>query len=324
VPFVLTILHATEADALEHEGQSPAPARRATIDAGERALRLHTGRGNLLRPILAQQRMFLGRDAWFAGEDPRPHFTAGWNSFEEALKIMPGHPAAVAQFANAVDTEAAILFALGDDPCPKLEDLVDRMDALLKKSPGLGMLEAMEAELLADEARFLVERGGDPTALLARSVPILDRGSRAAPQDMNLIVSRAIASIAEARWRSSRGSDPTALLDRAEKQIATLGSRSSEDLPQEFLARASLSRAQWLVRSGKSSSAPAADGIRRVDKALEARRGDPDLWVLKSQLQALAGDAAAARASLERAWSINPLIKGGTASHAAEALLATR
>ena len=324
IPFVLTLLHATEADALQHEGKSPAPARRATIDAGERALRMHTGRGTLLRPIVAQQRMFLGRDAWLAGEDPRPHFAAGWKAFEEALKSMPDNPAAVAQFANAVDTEAWILFALGDDPCPKLANLVDRLDALLKKSPGLGGLEAIEAELLADEALFLVDRGGDPTAVLARGLPILDRIGRAAPQDMNLGVSRAMAAIAEARWRSSRGSDPTALLDRAEKHIATFGPRSSEDLPQEFLARASLTRAEWLVRNGRTGSAPAADGVRRVDKALEARRGDPDLWVLKSRLQALAGNSPGARESLEHAWSINGLVRGGPASHAAEALLATR
>jgi hypothetical protein len=61
-----------------------------------------------------------------------------------------------------------------------------------------------------------------------------------------------------------------------------------------------------------------------VKKALEARGGDPDLWVLEAQLQALAGDAPAARASLEHAWAINPLVRGGPASHEAEALLATR
>jgi hypothetical protein len=46
--------------------------------------------------------------------------------------------------------------------------------------------------------------------------------------------------------------------------------------------------------------------------------------VLEAQLEALGGNAPAARVSLERAWAINPLIKGGPASHAAEALLATR
>ena len=141
---------------------------------------------------------------------------------------------------------------------------------------------------------------------------------------MNLLVARAIVWIAEARWRTSRGSDPTALLDRAEKHIATLGPRTSEDVPQEYLARGALERARWLTRAGKPASAAAADGIQRVQKALQVRPGDPDLWVLKAQLEALGGDVPAARTSLERAWGINPLVRGGPASRAAEALLATR
>ena len=324
VPFVLTLLHATEADALQHEGKPTTGARRAAIEAGERALRLNTGRGNLIRPIVAQQRMFLGKDAWLAGEDPRPHFAAGWQAFEETLKVMPGQPAALAQLGTVVDMEAGILLALGEDPCPKLEDVVSRMDQELQEDPGLTMIEGIEGELLADEALFLGERGGDPTAVLARSVPLLDRAGRADPQDMNLLVARAVVWIAEARWLTSQGSDPTPLLDRAEKHIATLGPRTVEDVPQEYLARGALERARWLTRAGKPASAAAADGIRRVQKALQARPGDPDLWVLKAQLEALGGDAPAARASLERAWGINPLVRGGPAYHAAEALLVTR
>jgi hypothetical protein len=153
---------------------------------------------------------------------------------------------------------------------------------------------------------------------------MIERATRAEPQDVNVVVSRAAAWIAEARWLMSRGSDPTALLERAERHIATLGPRTGEDLPQEFLARTSLDRARWLSRTGKPPSAAAAKGIEHVQKAQQARPGDPDLWVLQAQLKALAGDAPAARESLERAWAINPLIKGGPGSHAAEALLATR
>ena len=323
VPFVLTLLHASEADALQHEGKSPAAARRAAIAAGERALRMNTGRGNLLRPIVAQQRMFLGRDAWLGGEDPRPHFAAGWTAFEEAAKVT-GHPATLAQFASAVDVEAGVLFALGEDPSPKLETLVTRLDEALKKAPGLAMLEGIEAELLADEAFYLSRRGGDPTAILARGIPMLERAGKAAPQDANVVVSGALAWLAEACWRSSKGLEPTPLLDRAEKQIATLGPRTGEDLPQEYLARIALERARWLSRIGKPAATAAAGGLSSVKKALQARPGDPDLWVLEAQLQALAGDAPAARASLDRAWAINPLARGGPDSHAAEALLATR
>ena len=324
VPFVLTLLHTTEADALQHERKPAAAARRAAIEAGERALGMNTGRGTLLRPIVAQQRMLLGKDAWLAGEDPRPHFASGWTAFEAAIQAMPGQPAALAQFGNAVDMEAAILLTIGEDPCPKLENLVGRMDDLLKKTPGLSMIEAIEAELLADEAFLLSERGGDPTELLHRSVPMIERTARADPQDANLVLSRAAAWIAEARWLTSRGSDPTPVLERAAQHIATLGPRTGEDLPQEFLARMSLESARWLSRAGKPTVAAAAKGIEHVQKALQVRPGDPDLWVLRAQLEALAGDAPAARESLARAWAINPLIKGGPGSQAAEALLARR
>jgi hypothetical protein len=198
------------------------------------------------------------------------------------------------------------------------------MEEALRKAPGLLMLEGIEAELLADEAFYLSGRGGDPTPILVRGVPLLERAEKVAPQDVNVIVARALTWVAEARWRSSKGSDPTPLLDRAEKHIATLGPRTGEDAPQEYLARIALERARWLTRNGKPASPAAADGLSRVKKALEARPGDPDLWVLEAQLEALGGNAPSARASLQRAWAINPLVRGGPDSHAAEALLATR
>jgi serine/threonine-protein kinase len=324
VPFVLTLLHASEADALQLEGKPTREARQAGIDAGRRALEMHTGRGNLLRPIVAQQRMWLGKDAWFAGADPRPHFQAGHQAFEEALRLMPGHPAAIAQFASAVDTEAGILLALGEDPAPKLEDLVDRLDALLKKAPGLNYLEGIEGELLVDDGYFRAVRGDDPTAVLARARPLVDRARRQAPGDLDLTVSKALAGVAEAHWRISRGEDPRATLAEAEKVIPALGARAGADLPQEILARASLERARWLAQSGKSSAAAATEGIGRVRKALERRPADPDLWVLEAQLELFAGNDASARKSLAKAWSINALSKGGPGSHAAEAQLAAR
>ena len=44
-------------------GEPTTAARRAAIEAGQRALRMHAGRGTLVRPIVAQQQMFLGKDA---------------------------------------------------------------------------------------------------------------------------------------------------------------------------------------------------------------------------------------------------------------------
>src|SRR5262249_50362084 len=101
VPFVRTILHASHADALPRVGQPTAAARQAAVEAGRRALEMHAGRGILLRPIVAQQLMLLGKEAWLNGEDPRPHFDGAQKAFDEALRAMPGQPAPVAQFANS-------------------------------------------------------------------------------------------------------------------------------------------------------------------------------------------------------------------------------
>ena len=324
IPFVLTLLHSTEADALQHEGKPAAEARRAAIEAGRRALQMHAGRGTLLRPIVAQQLMWLGKDAWMAGEDPRPHFKAGRTAFEEAFQAMPGQPAPVGQFANSVDMEAGILLALGEDPCPKLESVVTQLENLLEKTPGLGYLEGIEAELLVDDALLRSEQGGDPTPILSRLAPLLDRAEPASAHDMYIVVGRAGAWLAQARRDASRGKDPSALLARAEKHIGTLGTGASADLPQEFLARIALERARWLNRSGRPAAGAAEKGIQRLRVPLEARPRDPDLWVLRAQLQALAGSRAAAQESLGRAWAINPLIKGGPGSRAAEAMLAAR
>jgi hypothetical protein len=324
IPFVLTLLRTTEADALQHEGKPTADARRAAIESGRRALQMHAGRGTLLRPIVAQQLMWLGKDAWMAGEDPRPHFAAGRKAFEEAFQAMPGQPAPIGQFANSVDMEAGILLALGEDPCPKLESVVTQLQEILEKTPGLGYLEGIAAELLVDEALFRSEQGGDPTPILARLAPLLDRAEPSSAHEMYIVVARAAAWIAQARWDTSRGTDPSAILARAEKHIGTLGKGASADLPQEFLARIALERARWLGRSGRAAGAAAEEGIQYLRVPFETRPRDPDLWVLKAQLQALGGDRAAAQESLGRAWAINPLIKGGPGSRAAEAMLAAR
>ena len=324
VPFVRCLLHASEADALQRAGQPTPAARRAAVDAGRRALEMHTGRGTLLRPIVAQQLVLLGKDAWLNGEDPRPHFDAARKAFDEALQAMPGQPAPVGQFANSVDVESSILLALGEDPGPKLEEAVAKVQEVLEKHPGLTAIEALAAELLVDEALAVTERGGDPTALLSRARPGLERAERAAPEDIDVQVAIAGLSIARARFLIAQGADPSAAVREAEQRLGGLKERASADLAQEFLGRAAVERARWLARSGKSASAVAREGAGHVLEAMRTRPRDPDLWVLRAQLEAFAGDPAAARASLDRAWGINSLVKAGPASRATEALLASR
>jgi len=323
VPFVRGILHAAEADALQRAGQPTAAARRAAVEAGRRALEMHAGRGILLRPIVAQQLVLLGKEAWLNGEDPRPHFDGAHRAFEEAFQAMPGQPAPVGQFANSVDIESSILLALGEDPSPRLEKAVAKVNEVLEKHPGLTAIGALASELLVDEAIAITERGGDPSTLLARARPGLERAEHASPDDLDVQISLAVISIAQARWQSNRGRDPSAAVHQAEQRLGGL-KRVSADLVQEWLGRAALERARWLSRTGKPTAVAARDGVEHVASAMKTRLREPELWVLKSQLQAFAGDAGEARTSLEHAWGINPLCRAGLASHAAEALLATR
>ncbi len=324
VPFVRTLLHAIEADVLAHQGQPTIEARRAAIAAGERALQMHAGRGAILRPVVAQQLMLVGTDTWMAGEDPRPHFEAGRKAFEEVFRTLPGQPAPLAQFANVVDVEAGILLALGEDPCPKLEDAVGRLEEVLKKTPGLGFIDAMVAELLVDEALFRAMQGQDPSSQIARTRPVFERAPADVKQDINFVVAHAAGLVAEARWRTDRGEDPLPTLARAEEHIGTLGARSTDDRAQEWLSRVALEQARWLSRRGTRTEGVARGGLAHLDRVLKARPGDPELWVVKAELEAFAGDRRAARESLDHAWAINTLIKGGLASREAEAVLAAR
>lgn len=321
VPFVRTLLHSIEAEVLARDGQPTREARRAAIAAGERALQMHAGRGTLLRPIVAQQRMLAGRDAWLAGEDPRPHFADGHQAFAEVFRLLPGQPAPVAQFANAVDIEAGILLALGEDPCSKLEDAVGRLEEVLKKTPGLGFIDAMVAELLVDEGLSRALQGQDPSSQLARIRPVFERAPPDVKEDINFVVAGAAGLIAEGRWRADHGEDPLPTLTRAEERIGALGARSSDERAQEWLARVALERARWLSRRGAAGEARARGGLANLDRVLTARPRDPELWVLKAELGALAGDRGLGRESLERAWAINALIRAGVASREAESLL---
>jgi hypothetical protein len=236
---------------------------------------------------------------------------------------MPGQPGPVAQFASSVDVESSILLSIGEDPAPRLEEAVTKVNEVLEKHPGLTAVEGLAAELLVDEAIAITEQGGDPSALLARARPGLERAEHASPDDLDVQISLAVISIAQARWQSGQGRDPSAAVRQAEQRLGGL-ERVSADLVQEWLGRAALERARWLARCGKPASAAAREGVEHVDNAMRTRPREPELWVLKAQLEVFADDPSAARASLEQAWGINPLSKGGPASHAAAALLATR
>ncbi len=324
VDLIQCMLHSSEADALEHEGLSTKAARSASIEAGQRALAKQVARGGMLRPIIGQQLMLLGRDAWLSGGDPRPRFHEARQTFDEAFRALPGQPAAAGQFANVVDTESGILWALGEDPRPELERARSHLEDILQASPGLLFVQGIKAELLAEEALHVAEGGESPTALLAKADATFELAAHGTAGDFALTLGRVIARLAEARWRTSRDEEPSASLDRAERLIASLGPQEALALPQEMRARVALERARWLRHQQRATEVIAHRGLAALKVSLAQDARDADLWVLKARLEGFAGEADTARTSLEHAYSLNPLVKGGLASREAVAELQPR
>jgi len=88
------------------------------------------------------------------------------------------------------------------------------------------------------------------------------------------------------------------------------------------LAECALERALWLSRVGPRPTLVARQGLARSASALALEPRDPHLHVLEARLHLVSSDAAAARASLDRAYAVQPLVKGSRQARAAEAELA--
>jgi eukaryotic-like serine/threonine-protein kinase len=319
VPFIQCMLHATEGDALELAGQPTLDARRASVEAGQRAVAMHAARSGMLRPIMGQQLVLLGRDAWFDGQDPRPHFQQARQVFEEALKALPGQPAPAAQFAQSVDVESDILWELGEDPQAEVDAAAARIDDVLQRAKGLAFIEAIKAEVLAGQALRRAGAGQDPGPFLDRAGPIFERLAPSMGPELSFVVSRGMVALAEAEWQASRGIDPSPSLDRAERRVTVLGAGADNDAAQEFLARCSLERARWLARQRRSAEAVARQGLGQLEVALRTRPRDPTLKLLEARLRRLAGDHPGAEQALGAALAVNPLLHQGVEARLAQA-----
>jgi len=127
----------------------------------------------------------------------------------------------------------------------------------------------------------------------------------------------------EARWLASRGGDPGKTLARAESRLIPFVARHHESVAgRALLASCAIERASWSRRKGIHPEKAARAGLDQVALAIEKEPRDPVLWVLRAHLEALAGERAQARRSLEHAWAINARVKGGRESRRAEAAIA--
>ncbi len=319
VPFVRSMLLHAEATALGRAGLPRAEALHQMIEAGEEALRSHVARGVILQPLMGQSLVALAAEALRSGADPRPELERGLDLLDATYRALPGQVAIAGQVASARSDAADLAEAAGLDPRPHIERALAAADDALAREPGLAPLQALKAEVLAQEAARRLRAGEDPLPVAEEAVRWLDRSAAGMEGDVASQVARGDLALVEARWAAARGVDPAAPLGRAERIFSALA-RLHPQLVYGYdgLARCALERASRLARQGGSSAEEARRGLESVERALERDPREPRLSILRARLEALAGDPAAARRSLDAAWGQSPLVRGSWESREAE------
>jgi hypothetical protein len=91
---------------------------------------------------------------------------------------------------------------------------------------------------------------------------------------------------------------------------ADLCQSTKRKLTEAPVADLALDAALWARRSGRSAEDEARRGLAALEKIIADEPRDASTWVEKAELEALAGDTAAATASLDRASALNGLVRG--------------
>jgi hypothetical protein len=178
-----------------------------------------------------------------------------------------------------------------------------------KVSPAYRPLVQIRASVRLTEAYCLCLHDQDPLPAVADARRLLSSLARGSGPDFGLDQWLSVASLVEAQWAQHQGHSPERALADLERRLGPLA-KAAPGVNQN-LAQAALVRAQWLRSQQRPFAEEARRGVGLMALALQADPGDPSVHVILARLQALAGDGAAARQSLEAARKLNPLIEQG-------------
>jgi serine/threonine-protein kinase len=309
VHTVAAFLHFGDSDAQKMKGEDTEPALRAGLTSAQRALDLQTANPMRIRIWMAPIRLELGRVAWRRGQDPRPDLLAAATLAEAALAE---NPAQIGLYQNA----AFVLQAAADQVADfdgGAESLLARTMAVLdrgeKLSPAYRPLVRLRAATRLTEAYCLCLHDQNPLPAVADARRLLGSPARSGGPDFALDQWLSVASLVEAQWAQHQGRTPEQALADLERRLGPLA-KAAPGINQN-LAQAALVRAQWLRSQHRPFTEESRRGVGLMALALQADPGDPSVHVIQARLQALAGDGAAARQSLEAARKLNPLIVQG-------------
>ncbi len=309
-----------EARALRALDRPQEEALRRSIEAGEAALRVGVRDSPRVRFFVGEARENLARALWGSGKDPRPELASGIGLLEEVVAAAGGDETRTNNLAGAHGTAAELLRPMGADASAHIARQGALCVELLARHPGDNFYLGNRFAALVIDAWAKVDHGEDPEAELVEA-DRLWKMRHGAQDDLWDQEQSVLPHYLRARRDGALGRDPTPHLAEVDRGLRPMVARGSQ-VAADVLARGAVERALWERRNGRNPVEAARRGLEDADRAIQARSREPELWAVKSRLLSLAGDRAAAKQALERAWSMNALVRGGYESKQAEAELA--
>jgi serine/threonine-protein kinase len=320
VSYLLMLLRNEEGAALRAEGRDATEPLRAGVAAAEALLRIEGVNAAPIRTALALTLSRLGREDWFAGRDPRPTLARATALVEEVYRSRPGAIVAANNAVGVLGDASEVLRAMGEDVRPIVGRAFEVASENVRAHPDLVFVRTYLGEVLQAEAHRRVAAGEDPTAAVEEAEPLLAPGKDGKPPDP---AAWSWLPLHRASWEAAQGRDPGASIARARSRFERTLREDPDDADALFgLASCALEQALWSRRRGGSGAEAARRGLAHAERYVRAEPWNPEGLVLRARLLAQAGDLAAARESLGRALSTQPLLRGGREYRDAEAELA--
>jgi serine/threonine-protein kinase len=288
----------------QQRGIDPRPMLQKSVASYRRALALH--------PDYFPSQVNLGT-AWndmatagiARGQDPSSSLDAAIAAFERARALNPRTPAAHNNLGNSYLTMGEYLLAKGADPRQALQQAAAsyRQALIVRPDYAYGPYNLAYTYRLLGQA--LLDRGEDPAPALASARSQVETSFQINPDDADTFLEQGRIELIAARHALHGGGDPAPALDAASAALARAEvlNPGAADI---FLAQAQVERCR--AEAGRDDGA-VRRGLERVDKALAINPGDAQAHALRGALFHLAGQVAEARACLEKAIAINPLLK---------------
>ena len=318
VLYLSVLVRATEGLVLRREGRDPTEALGRAVESGEALVRLDGIPLSQPRIVLSDAHLDLALAGWSRSRDPRASLDRAVRLVEDSYAEKKEQAEGALKLLDALQPAVDLRAAVGEDVGPLLSRGLAVARQAAAAFPDVPKLRIHLAELLLQDARRRAGRGEDPAAPLAELEAALEGAGERAAAGARLAWKEVVA----AGWEAERGRSPAPLLARAERAFERLLRAGS--LVQEAhagLATCALVRARWHAGRAEPAAEAARRGLAELEKRAAAGGADPRDWVLRARLENLAGEREAARASLERAYAMQPLVRGGREAREAEAEL---